>query len=935
MRYLFEDFVLDTEAYTLHRDGEEIAVEMRVLESLSLLIRERHRVISKEELLDSVWEVDFASEATLFKAIQQARKALGDDGRSQRLIKTVHGKGYRFVGEILKERTEVRAESEAETAATVSGRSERSPLRLSPRKLLLSAAVLAAVCLLAFAAFRMSRRVTKGTRHRVSVAVLPGVTDFKADSPRLWMGEALPELLGLRIRGAAGLRILSSDEVGEALEDFGVAPALKIPEEQAGALLERLGCEALISSQLSADPGGGLKLVARFYKARDRWSPEFLITDSRGDLFELVGAMGARLATAMGGASSAEGAWKPEVPPEAFARYSEGARAARDGDLNRAVSILAPLLAQHGNFPAARMALARVYMAMGLKEAAGREARTALGFSTSMSAESRLRLEALNEEIEGNWGEAARIYRSLTSVVPDETEYSLALIRALRWDGQSEEALEVAARAGESLREDPRLELELSRIYQLQGLPAKQRAALEKARALADARGAVGRKASAVLGLGWVDLSEGNLKEALHRFSEAEKLFESIDNRRGVSRCFKGRATAISYGSEPAKALPLFEESARMSRERGDLDDLSKTLYSLTALLAYLGETETSLRRAKEAIEVARRTGDREVEAAALIRQGDALVDLGRPAEGLKSYGEAMELLKAQQSSRRQGNLCNSMGLAFRDTGRMTSAKSHFERAMEIAQGMDDHSAWFTAGYNLAWLQVRLGDLTAAKRLLESLSLNPEGGSEKAALHHLKAGIDFEGGDFRHALEAVRKAEKIRESIREGAALDSSRELELDILLEKGEGEQVFEACSKMIGRSGEATPVSVRLRLIEALVVEEGWQAASEAFGKLPDASEDLPGESIQREILKGRIQAHLGRFPQAEEALDIARRTAEERGLGPMVTLGEIARAEVLILRGRIREAREDLGHLRRYCETRGWGRLAGKASGLMNQL
>jgi len=100
MKFTFDDFVLDTEAFTLVRNGVEVGVELRVLEALIFLIRERHRVISKEELLDSVWDIDFASEATVFKAIQQARKAVGDDGKSQRLIKTVHGKGYRFVGEV-------------------------------------------------------------------------------------------------------------------------------------------------------------------------------------------------------------------------------------------------------------------------------------------------------------------------------------------------------------------------------------------------------------------------------------------------------------------------------------------------------------------------------------------------------------------------------------------------------------------------------------------------------------------------------------------------------------------------------------------------------------------------------------------------------------------------------------------------------------------
>jgi pimeloyl-ACP methyl ester carboxylesterase/DNA-binding winged helix-turn-helix (wHTH) protein len=97
MRYVFEDCELDTDAWELHRAGEPVKVEPQVFEVLVHLVCHRDRVVSKEELLDEVWGDRFVSESALTSRLKAARRAIGDDGRAQRLIRTVHGRGYRFV----------------------------------------------------------------------------------------------------------------------------------------------------------------------------------------------------------------------------------------------------------------------------------------------------------------------------------------------------------------------------------------------------------------------------------------------------------------------------------------------------------------------------------------------------------------------------------------------------------------------------------------------------------------------------------------------------------------------------------------------------------------------------------------------------------------------------------------------------------------------
>lgn len=100
MTYVFEGCDLDAERIRLWRDGEVQPVEPQVFDVLVHLVRARDRVVSKEELLDAVWGDRFVSESALTSRIKAARRAVGDDGRAQRLIRTVHGRGYQFVGDV-------------------------------------------------------------------------------------------------------------------------------------------------------------------------------------------------------------------------------------------------------------------------------------------------------------------------------------------------------------------------------------------------------------------------------------------------------------------------------------------------------------------------------------------------------------------------------------------------------------------------------------------------------------------------------------------------------------------------------------------------------------------------------------------------------------------------------------------------------------------
>ena len=108
MQFLFADHTLDTERRELRRGSQAIAVEPQVFDLLVYLVRNRDRVVSKDDLIASVWEGRIVSESTLTSRINATRTAVGDNGKDQKLIRTVARKGLRFVGAVHEDSTGVK-----------------------------------------------------------------------------------------------------------------------------------------------------------------------------------------------------------------------------------------------------------------------------------------------------------------------------------------------------------------------------------------------------------------------------------------------------------------------------------------------------------------------------------------------------------------------------------------------------------------------------------------------------------------------------------------------------------------------------------------------------------------------------------------------------------------------------------------------------------
>lgn len=99
MIYTFDQFQVDTTAFEVRREDERLMAQPQVIELLVLLLRHQDRVVSRDEIFEQVWKGRVVSDAALSSRIKTMRRLLGDDGETQKYIRTIHGRGFRFVGD--------------------------------------------------------------------------------------------------------------------------------------------------------------------------------------------------------------------------------------------------------------------------------------------------------------------------------------------------------------------------------------------------------------------------------------------------------------------------------------------------------------------------------------------------------------------------------------------------------------------------------------------------------------------------------------------------------------------------------------------------------------------------------------------------------------------------------------------------------------------
>jgi len=212
MRFAFGEFLLDTEAPTLERRGRRVPIAPKAFDLLVYLIEHRERVVSPEEALDVLWRGVSVGPGALSQTVHKARQAVGDDGEHQVVLRTEHGRGFRFVADV--------SVVDAPLGATPGSRGAR--IRWA------TAAGIAALLLVAAGAWLLGYWPEAARAH--SLAVLP-FENMSGDPGQEYFSDGISEELlntltqfeGLKVVGqTSSFSFKGSDadlkEIGEALD---------------------------------------------------------------------------------------------------------------------------------------------------------------------------------------------------------------------------------------------------------------------------------------------------------------------------------------------------------------------------------------------------------------------------------------------------------------------------------------------------------------------------------------------------------------------------------------------------------------------------------------------------------------------------------------------------------------------------------------------
>jgi DNA-binding winged helix-turn-helix (wHTH) protein/TolB-like protein/Tfp pilus assembly protein PilF len=238
--YRFDDFLVDLETWRLSRDGREIHLEPVVLKLLIYLIENRERLVTRQELMDTVWGDTVISESALTKAVARLRKALDDDSASHRYVETVRSKGYRFVAAVEQAERPPGADSPIR------------PMRArTVRHSLIAGAALVVLAVLAGPWLRAPQHDAHPEVIR-SLAVLP-LDNLTGDVEQDYYVGGLQDLLITELSQLPGLRVTSRQSTiryrDSALPATDIAKELGVDALVEGSLL-REGSKIEVSIQL-------------------------------------------------------------------------------------------------------------------------------------------------------------------------------------------------------------------------------------------------------------------------------------------------------------------------------------------------------------------------------------------------------------------------------------------------------------------------------------------------------------------------------------------------------------------------------------------------------------------------------------------------------------------------------------------------------------
>jgi tetratricopeptide (TPR) repeat protein len=500
--YRFDNVEVDPAQGCLRRNGEELSVRQKSLQALLYLIEQRHRLVTKDELIERVWEGMAVSDAALVQLIKEIRDCLGDDHRHPRFIKTVPKGGYRFIAPVQElylelssaieierhESVEIEYEEEISDDPALNGDvgarlvESISPVPLLTRRRLVLVSAAAAILLFTGVAttYLLTRSARSSPHAEVTLPTRPGrkavavmYFDNQSRSPDLdWMREGLADLLITNLSRSKGLNVLSRQQLHLLVERSGHSGTEVIKLNEAMGIASKSRAEVIVLGSY-VRLGEKIRIDVQLHNAQtgQPLASESTEADKAQDILAQLDLLSLKLASHLGAG--------PELRPsgtmvgaplttnlEAYRNYSLAVEKARGLQNVEAIRLLEKAIVLDPKFAMAYARIGYAYtMSWDLPDKAKPFLEKAFHLSDRLSDRDRLYVKCWYALANLDYAGAIGLLQEIIAVYPMEPEAYYRLSRLLSGEDRLPEALEVALRGLVVDPEFPSLLNETSGIY--------------------------------------------------------------------------------------------------------------------------------------------------------------------------------------------------------------------------------------------------------------------------------------------------------------------------------------------------------------------------------------------------------------------------------------------------------------------------------------
>jgi DNA-binding winged helix-turn-helix (wHTH) protein/tetratricopeptide (TPR) repeat protein/TolB-like protein len=894
--YRFGEFELDPAERRLAASGKPVALTPKVFDTLVLLVQRAGRLVSKDELMRTLWPRGYVEESNLTKHIWVIRRALGDGEQGSRFIETVPKLGYRFVAAVTTVEhaappAPVENAPPPQTAAAepvLAPTSRQAVATTHSRHRTAWLAVGVAALTLALGSLWLWRpthripvhRAESGTR---TIAIM-GFGNLSQNPKDAWLGPALTAMISTELGVSERLRMIPEELVRDARRGVDDPGTGGYGPDALERLRSRLDADYLVTGTYLVAGSQDESPLRIDLTIQDAQSGTIVASISRQErassLLSLVNQAGVVLRSKLGVPAATPESMtlvgNAEPPSTDVARrYGFALDALDHYDAERARDELLDIVSESPGYAPAYRELARAWWLLGYRQKAAAAAEQAASHAAGLPADQRLQVEAVVAAMRYDWKLASERWAALVAARPNVPEFRFELIDALIASGNIAAAQSAlpALRALPSVANDARADLAAARVASARDDVKTEAedasAALRKARE----HESPGLIADALLQLATAHRHLGRDEEARNETTAAIESYRAIGNPRGEARARSLLGAVYADTNHAQEAREAYQQAMAQYRSIGDSGGAGGVYRDLSEMLWTAGDRDGAQVAARQGLAISRETGDFPLEAwttraLATIESDEAATDAV-----VDGYRRVAEL--NVRTGDRGAHVWSLATLADteRVRGELDEAHRDCERAEAEAAELSDPQFAVYSGFTCALVAADRGETRAAVAALERIERAPPNHLTKvyepdAAM--MLAQLSMDRGQY---ADARARLEHARDGF--AAAEATTGEADADAMLA---------LCEQALGRVKERDAALARARDLrrsitsrqEVYVVDIALAAigsGSRSHAEAIAALEDLAADAERRHWLAWSLESSLAAWRIARDSHDAPR--------------------------------------------------------------